>query len=56
MTPQSPEKNYENVHFSRLLTGMNGCTVDRRCTPAPKDATKLAVLFPLSRGFPLTFQ
>ena len=32
---------------------MKSCTVDRGCTPAPKDATKLAVFFRFFRVFPL---
>ena len=54
--PQIREKNYENGRFSTALTGMKSCTVDRGCTPAPKDATKLAVFFRFFRDFPLTFQ
>ena len=50
------EKNCENGRFSTALTGMKSCTVDRGCTPAPKDATKLAVFFRFFRVFPLTFQ
>ena len=30
---------------------MKSCTVDRGCTPAPKDATKLAVFFRIFRDF-----
>ena len=45
MTPQSLGKKRETAFFSTPLTGMKSCTVDRGCTPAPKDATKLAVLF-----------
>ena len=56
MTPQSREKNCENGCFSTSLTGMKSCTVDRGCTPPPKDATKLAVFFRFFRVFPLTFQ
>ena len=54
-TPK-PRKNCENGDFSTPLTGMESCTVDRGCTPAPKDATKLAVFFRFFRDFPLTFQ
>ena len=50
------EKNCENGRFSTALTGMKSCTVDRGCTPAPKDATKLAMFFRFFRVFPLTFQ
>ena len=48
--------NYQDGRFSTSLTGMKSCTVDRGCTPAPKDATKLAVFFRFFRVFPLTFQ
>ena len=47
MRPQIREKNCENGRFSTALTGMKSCTVDRGCTPAPKDATKLAVFLSL---------
>ena len=40
-----PRKNCENGGFSTPLTSMKSCTVDRGCTPAPKDATKPAVFF-----------
>ena len=59
MTPQSPpkpRKNCEDGRFSTSLTGMKSCTVDRGCTPAPKDATKLSVFFRFFRVFPLIFQ
>ena len=55
MTP-TPRKNCENGHFSTPLTGIKSCTVNRGCTPAPKDTTKLAVFFFFFRVFPLTFQ
>ena len=55
MTPKA-EKNLQNGGFSTPLKGMKSCTVDRGCTPAPKDATKLAVIFRFFRVFPLTFQ
>ena len=55
MTPQSREKLRKRP-FSTPLTGMKSCTVDRGCTPAPKGATKLAVLFRFFRVFPSTFQ
>ena len=32
---------------------MKSCTVDRSCTPAPKDATKLVVLFRFFSSFSL---
>ena len=54
-TPK-PRKNCENGGFSTPLTGMKSCTVNRGCTPAPKDAMKLAVFFRFFRVFPLTFQ
>ena len=50
------EKKLRNGGFSTPLTGMKSCTVDFDCTPAPKDATKLAVFFRFFRVFPLTFQ
>ena len=56
MPPQIREKNCENGRFSTALTCMKSCTVDRGCTPAPKDTTKLAVFFRFFRVFPLTFQ
>ena len=43
-TPK-PRKNCEDGCFSTSLIGMKSCTVDRGCTPAPKDTTKLAVFF-----------
>ena len=46
----------ENGGFLTLLTGMKSCTVDRGCTPAPKDTTTLVVFFRFFRVFPLTFQ
>ena len=54
MTPKA-EKNCENGSFSTPLTGIKSCTVDRGCTPAPKDATKLAVFFRFFRDFPWHF-
>ena len=51
-----PRKKRRNGGFSTPLTCMKSCTVDRGCTPAPKDATKLAVFFRFFRVFPLTFQ
>ena len=51
---QKPRKNCENGGFSKPLTGIKSCTVDRGCTPAPKDATKQAVFFRFFRVFPLT--
>ena len=56
MTPQSRGKTAKTAVFSTSLTGMASCTVDRDCTPAPKDATKLAVFFRFFRVFPLIFQ
>ena len=50
------EKKLRKRPFSTPLTGMKNCTVDRGCTPAPKDATKLAVFFRIFRVFPLAFQ
>ena len=50
-----PRKNCQNGVFSTPLTGMKSCTVDGGCTPAPKDATKLAVFFRFFRVFPSTF-
>ena len=50
------EKNCEIDSFSTLLTDMKSCTVDRDCMSAPKDDTKLAVLFRFLGVFPLTFQ
>ena len=39
-------KKLRNGGFSTPLTGMKSCSrVDRGCTPAPEDATKLAVFF-----------
>ena len=49
------EKNCENGGFSTPLTGMKSCTVDHSCTPAPKDATKLAVFLRFFRDFPWHF-
>ena len=43
-TPK-PRKNCEDGRFSTSLTALKSCTVDRGCTPAPKDAKKLAVFF-----------
>ena len=54
--PKAEEKNCENGGFSTPLTGMKSSTVDRGCTPAPKDATKLPVFFRFFRVFPFTFQ
>ena len=55
--PKPRKKNCENGRFSTALTGMKSCTVDRGCTPAPKDTTKLAVFFRFFfLVFPLTFQ
>ena len=51
MTTQSREKNCEDDHISKSLTGMESCPVDRGSTPAPKDATKLAVLFRFFESF-----
>ena len=45
MTPKAEKKNCENGRFLTPLTSMKSCTVDRGCTPALKDATKLAVFF-----------
>ena len=45
MTPQSREKTCETAVFLIPLTCMKSCTVDRGCTPPPKDAKKLAVFF-----------
>ena len=56
MTPRSREKTAKTAVFATSLTGMKSCTVDRGCTPAPKDATKLAVFFRFFRVFPSTFQ
>ena len=45
ITPRSREKTATTAVFRHRWTGMKSCTVDRGCTPAPKDATKLAVFF-----------
>ena len=50
------EKKLRKRPFSTPLTGMKSCTVDCGCTPAPKDATKLAVFFRFFRVFPSIFQ
>ena len=56
MTPKAEKKNCEDGRFSTSLTGMKSCTVDRGCTPPPKDAMNLAVFFRFFRVFPLTFR
>ena len=45
----------ENGSFSTPLTGMKGCTVDRGCTPAPKDATKTGGVLSLFSRLSLDF-
>ena len=45
MTPKAEKKNCKDGRFSTSLTGMKSCTVDRGCTLAPNDATRLVVLF-----------
>ena len=54
--PKAEKKTAKTAGFSTPLTGMKSCMVDRGCTPAPKDATKLSVFFRFFRVFPLTFQ
>ena len=54
-TPK-PRKKLRNSRISTSLTCMKSCTVGRCSTPAPKDATKLAMFFRFFRVFPLTFQ
>ena len=56
MTPQSREKKLRTWPFFDIADGHESCTVDHGCTPAPKDATKLAVFLRFFRVFPLTFQ
>ena len=51
-TPK-PRKHCKDGRFSTSLTGMKSCRVDHGCTPAPKDATKLAVFFRFFRGLSL---
>ena len=43
--PKAEKKKRRNGGFSTPLTCMKSCTVDRGCTPAPKDARKLVVFF-----------
>ena len=50
-TPKPTKKNCENGLSSTSPTGMKSCTVDRGCTPAPKDATKQAVFFRFFESF-----
>ena len=55
---KSPIVGIEPATFrseSAALTTAPRDTVDRGCTPAPKDAMKLAVFFRFFRVFPLTF-
>ena len=49
-TPK-PRKNCENGGFSTPMTGMKNCTVDRGCTPAPKDATNWRCSFAFFESF-----
>ena len=59
MTPKAEKKKLRKRRFFDTADRhekLYVCTVNRGCTPAPKDATKLAVFFRFFRVFPLTFQ
>ena len=51
ITPQIREETGKTAVFRQRWQAMKSCTVDRGCTPAPKDATKLAVFFRFFESF-----
>ena len=48
---QSREKIAKTAAFRHRLTGIKSCMVDHGCTPAPKDATNMALFFRFFRSF-----